>query len=235
MAMIPVGLAALLAAVSPPHPGHSTYAEATYSATKRELQVSLGILAIDLEKTLSRRQGKRVYLDRTKGVAKLIEDYLAERFVITLPGGQKSRPHFVGRKDKGKNTWLQFTVSLVPKPQAEPSSKTDDKAKPQQPRKAIDPLDGVKLANRVLMELNRRQQNLVELRVGKQRTILTFTDKTAEQPLRKAKAKPAGTPSQEAKEIKPDAGNKQRATEKRNASGGQEAGKDSLPQIAPAD
>lgn len=165
----------LLAATPAPHPGHSSYAEASCNSKRRELQVSLGMLAIDFEATLSRRTGKRVNLDTTKGIKKIIETYLADRFVVMLPDGTKPRPRFEGREDKGKNVWIYFAVPLATK---------QNKKRPAAPAAKASLLTGIRLRNRVLMEHNREQRNIVELREGQWRRFLTFTEKTQEQGLR---------------------------------------------------
>ena len=171
---------ALVAAGPAPHPGHSSYAEVSHDNVRGELQVSLGMLAIDFEKTLSQRTGKRVNLDKTKGIDKIIETYLADRFAVTLADGSKPSPHFAGREDMGKNVWIYFTVPLAPKQAKKPAQGEHDGAGPD------DLLTGVVLRNRVLMELNAEQRNLVELRDGKRRRMLTFTRKNQVQPLRSA-------------------------------------------------
>ena len=163
-------VAALLVATPPPHPGHTSYAEISCDAKQRQLQVSLGLLAIDFEKSLSLRAGKRVNLDTLKGVEGLIESYLADRFVVTMADGTKPRPRFVGREDAGKNVWIYFTIPLAPK-------KGPDAPKGRDAKKAGSMLAGVQLCDRVLMELNREQRNLVEVREGAWRRYLTYTDK----------------------------------------------------------
>lgn len=177
--------AGLLAAVPAPHPGHTSYAEVSCDAKRQELQVSLGMLAIDFEKTLSLRAKKRVNLDKTKDVDKLIEAYLKDRFVVTLADGSKPKPKFVGHEDQRKNVWIHFTVPLVAK-----KAKPPAKGKAQRPAKGKAQkgslLQGVKLHNRVLMEINREQRNMVELREGTWRHFLTFTEKEPVQALREA-------------------------------------------------
>jgi len=178
-----LSLAATLSSAGPPaHPGHTSYAEISCDAKQRQLQVSLGMLAIDFEKTLSRRAGKRVNLDTTKGVEKLIEGYLADRFIVTKADGSKPRPRFVGREDAGKNVWIHFTIPLARKKGADAPKRPG--AKPQ-----ASILTGVQLNNQVLMELNLEQRNLVEVRDGTSRRYLTYTERNQRHLLRPS-AKP---------------------------------------------
>ena len=171
-------LAGTLSSATPPaHPGHTSYAEISCDAKQQQLQVSLGMLAIDFEKTLSRRAGKRVNLDTTKGVEKLVESYLADRFVVTLADGTKPQPRFAGREDVGKNVWIYFTIPLAPKKSAEAPKRPTP-----QPKGSM--LAGVQLRDRVLTELNREQRNTVEVREGAWRRYLTYTEKTPSQLLR---------------------------------------------------
>ena len=181
--MIPAAAALLwlTAALSPTpplaHPGHTSYAEVSVDAKQRQLQVSLGMLAIDFEKTLSRRAGQRVNLDTTKGVEEMIERYLADRFVVTLADGTKPKPRFAGREDAGKNVWVYFTISLATKQTGERPPRPDAEAKGSL-------LAGVQLCDRVLMELNRGQRNVVEVREGAWRRYLTCTEKAPQHVLR---------------------------------------------------
>ena len=171
-------LAGTLPSTTPPaHPGHASYAEISCDAKQQLLQVSLGMLAIDFEKTLSRRAGKRVNLDTTKGVEQLVESYLADRFVVTLADGTKPRPRFAGREDVGKNVWIYFTISLAPK-----TSEGSSRRPSSKPMGSM--LAGVQLRDQVLTELNREQRNTVEVREGAWRRYLTYTEKTPSQLLR---------------------------------------------------
>ena len=77
-AILALALAADASAVLP-HPFHLSLAEVDCNRVTGELEVALAVLAIDFEETLSRRAGKRVNLDRTRGITTIIEDYLAER------------------------------------------------------------------------------------------------------------------------------------------------------------
>ena len=169
--------AALFVATPPPHPGHSSYAEISCNAKQQQLQVSLGMLAIDFEKALSQRAGTRVNLDKTKGVEKLVESYLSERFVVTMADGTKPKPQFVGREDAGKNVWIYFTIPLA-------LTKDKDSPKRGGAKKEGTMLAGIQLCDRVLMELNREQRNLVEVREGAWRRYLTYTEKVQQHLLR---------------------------------------------------
>lgn len=175
--------AGLLAAATAPHPGHTSYAEVSCDARRQELQVSLGMLAIDFEKTLSIRAKKRVNLDTTKDVDELIEAYLADRFVVALADGSRPKPSFVGHEGQRKNVWIHFTVPLAAKKAKRPAKgKVQRPAKGEAQKGSL--LQGVKLHNRVLMEINREQRNMVELREGTWRHFLTFTEKEPVQALR---------------------------------------------------
>ena len=170
LAAAAVSLAATLHWARPPaHPGHTSYAEISCDAKRRQLQVSLGMLAIDFEKTLSRRAGKRVNLDKTKGVEQLVESYLLDRFVVTLADGTKPRPRFAGREDAGKNVWIYFTIPLA-------QAKRAGAPKRSGARIQASMLTGIQLSNRVLMELNREQRNLVEVREGPWKRYMTYTE-----------------------------------------------------------
>ena len=103
--------------------------------------------------------------------------FLADRFVVTLADGTKPQPRFAGREDAGKNVWVYFTISLKTKQASEQPPRPDAQAKGSL-------LAGVQLCDRVLMELNRGQRNVVEVREGAWRRYLTCTEKAQQHVLR---------------------------------------------------
>ena len=183
LAVLAVAACALATAPAPVHPYHLSTAEVECNAAKRRLEVSLAVLAIDFEETLSRRAGHRINLDRTEGVDAIIENYLADRFVVTLPDGTKPRPSYVGREDAKKIVWLYFTVPLVGKsPGIRPHAEREDSPQGRAPAASL--LLGTRLRNRVLMEMNATQRNTVILHEGRWRRPMLFEQKTQEQVLR---------------------------------------------------
>ena len=110
------------------------------------------------------------------------------RFVVTLADGSRPQPSFVGHEGQRKNVWIHFTVPLVAKKAKRPAEgKAQRPANGKAQKGSL--LHGVKLHNRVLMEINREQRNMVELREGTWRHFLTFTEKDPVQALRES-AKP---------------------------------------------
>ncbi|MCR9247506.1 MAG: hypothetical protein NXI31_20940 [bacterium] len=178
-----VTLAALLLPALPTtagHPFHNAYAEVDCHQKRQELQVAMAVLGVDLEATLTQRTGKRINLDRTKGIDEILEDYLADRFLVTLTDGTKPRPRYFGREDAGKTVWLYFTVPLAKAP-----TRSGSPTGSRQRSRSL--LTGVQLENRVLMELYSCQRNTVELREGPWRRVLQFDERRRRQTLRPSK------------------------------------------------
>ena len=141
----------LLGGYAVAHPRHATIAEAEWNAKSGRLEISLQINPVDLEQALRRSYDRPVDLDRTAGIDRLLQDYLARSFVVTESGGKQAKLIWVGHEVDLKDAWLYFEVPL----EKGPGNATF----------------GVGL----LFELLPDQANTINFRVGKLRKSLTFT------------------------------------------------------------
>ncbi len=137
----------------------TSLAEADYNEDTKQLEVGLSMKPSDLEWVLSRREGKRIDLERTADVDALIQSYLNDVFRITGADCEPVPCTWVGKEVETKVTWLYFEFALP------------------------DGLEGVELRNRILMRWERDQVNTVNLNHNGDRRTLTFDRRHSTQAL----------------------------------------------------
>ena len=132
------------------HKFYTSLARVEYNAEAKTVEVALRVFADDLELALTRRSGRRVYLDRTKDAAELTLTYLRETFEISGRDGRKAELRWVGMEAQTDIVWLYFEAPLP------------------------EGLAGATLRDRVLLELFRTQVNLVNIKYGDKQLDLVF-------------------------------------------------------------
>ena len=132
------------------HKFYTSLARVEYNEEAKTVEVALRVFADDLELALTRRSGRRVYLDRTKDAPDLVIAYLRETFEITGRDGRRAELRWVGMETEADRAWLYFEAPLP------------------------DGLSGATLRDRVMLELFRTQVNLVNLKYGGRQLDLVF-------------------------------------------------------------
>ena len=140
------------------HPFHVTYTEVDWNARTMVLEVALRVQPEDLDRLLSSREKRRIDIEKTKGVDKLIQKYLAEVFLVSPTPAKAKSLRWIGKEVSAKEAWLYFEVS---RPQG---------------------IGDLKLLNRIFLEILPDQVNTVRFRQGKTRTTLRF-DRDSRKPL----------------------------------------------------
>ena len=140
------------------HPFHATYAEVDWNTKTMVLEVALRVQPEDLDRVLSLRTKRKINIEKTKGVDKLIQQYVAEVFLIEPKLKQPISIRWVGKEVSSKEAWLYFEV---PRPAG---------------------IEGLKMLNRIFLEILPDQVNTVRFRHGKQRVTLRF-DRNSLKPL----------------------------------------------------
>ena len=132
------------------HKYYASLARAEYSEETKTVEVALRVFADDLELALTRRSGRKVYLDKTKDAADLALAYLRETFEVGGRDGRRVELQWVGMETQGDVAWLYFEAPLP------------------------EGLAGATLRDRVLLELFRTQVNIVNLKYGGRKLDLVF-------------------------------------------------------------
>ena len=140
------------------HPFHATYTEVDWNAKSKVLEVALRVQPEDLDRVLSLRAKRKIDIEKTKDVDKLIQKYLADVFLVEPKLKQPVAIRWVGKEVSSKEAWLYFEIS---RPQG---------------------IEGLKLLNRIFLEIIPDEVNTVRVRYGKQRVTLRF-DRNSRKPV----------------------------------------------------
>jgi hypothetical protein len=132
------------------HKFYASLARVEYNDESKTLEVAMRVFADDLELALTRRSGRKVYLDKTKNAAELALAYLRETFEVRGRDGRKVELKWVGMETQGDVAWLYFEASLP------------------------EGLAGASMRDRVLIDLFSMQVNLVNLKYGGRNLDLVF-------------------------------------------------------------
>ena len=132
------------------HKFYASLARVEYNEESKTVEVAMRVFADDLELALTRRSGRKVYLDKTKDAAELALAYLRETFEVSGRDGRKVELKWVGMETQADVAWLYFEASLP------------------------EGLAGASLRDRVLIELFRTQVNIINLKYGGRKLDLVF-------------------------------------------------------------
>jgi len=142
----------LVASVAQAHPFHVSYAQVEFNRKSNSIEVALHTHAIDLERVLREVSGKKVDLDRTKDVDRLIQNYLKKVFLVRQAGKKKPLAiKWIGKETTIKSSWLYFEV-LIPK-----GTKS------------------IEMSQQLFFKTVQKQINTVNFRDGKKRKSIRFT------------------------------------------------------------
>ena len=148
------------------HPFHISMADVEYNATTARLEVALRVFPLELERALLIRNARRVDLDSTPEIDRLIAEYLRTVFVVTLPSGDGAALAWLGKDVGIGEAWLYFEYEL-------PAG-----------------MQGVRIENRIFHELEADQANTINLRVGDSLSTLICRRESSTPPTRTANATP---------------------------------------------
>ena len=132
------------------HKYYTSLARAEYNEGTKAVEFALRVFADDLELALTRRSGRKVYLDKTKDADELALAYLRETFEVAGRDGRRVELRWVGMEAQGDVAWLYFEAPL-----------------PEGPA-------GATLRDRVLLELFQTQVNIINLKYGGRKLDLVF-------------------------------------------------------------
>ena len=151
VALLTLSCLLLLGNIAAAHPCHSSIAEAEWNAKTGRLEIAMQLNPVDLEQALRRLAERPIDLDKSAGVDRLMEKYLARAFLVREPDGKRAKLIWVGFEVDLKDAWLYFEVPLKNGP------------------------ENVTFGSAFFMELLPDQTNTINFRIGKLRKSLTFT------------------------------------------------------------
>ncbi len=156
LVLIAACLGSFSAATARAHPFHASIAEMEYNAARGRLEVALCVHPLDLERALHEASGEPIDLDRSGDIDRRLTEYLRETLRIRAGSQGPCELRWVGKEITLKEAWLYFEVPVP------------------------DGVDELRLSNRVFFELQADQLNMMNVRIGDQRTTLRCTRATPE-------------------------------------------------------
>ena len=132
------------------HQFHTTLTRIDYNAAEKNYEISIQLFPHDLVPTLERKSGKRIDLEKTEDVDKLIQDYLNENFVLTDKKGEPKILQWVGKEVETDSIRIYVETPATENP------------------------EGYKLKNTLFFESFPEQSNLVVCRFEGKKADLLF-------------------------------------------------------------
>ncbi len=132
------------------HRFHTTLTRIDYNAADKLYEISIQLFPHDLVPTLERRGGKKIDLEKTADVDKLIQDYLNENFVLTDKKGETKILKWIGKEVETDSVRVYVETPATENP------------------------EGVKLKNTLFFESFPEQSNLVVCRFEDKKADLMF-------------------------------------------------------------
>ncbi|MEO6588917.1 MAG: DUF6702 family protein [Pyrinomonadaceae bacterium] len=132
------------------HNYHTSLTRIDFNKKEKILEIEINLFNHDLEKVLEKRNNKRIDLEKSKEIDKLLFDYVNEEFVVTDNVGGTKMPVWVGKEINTDMTTVYIEI---------------DK---------IENLDGLKLQNKFFFESFSEQVNLVTIHTDDKRIDLAF-------------------------------------------------------------
>lgn len=132
------------------HTFHTSLTRIDYNAEEKTAEITIQVFAHDLENALENRAGKRVNLEKSPNAAKLILDYLSQRFVLKNSAGEVKKLNWVGKEQSADSVWLYVETGFP------------------------EGLTGATLENSLFFELANDQVNLVTSRFDGKKNDISF-------------------------------------------------------------
>lgn len=132
------------------HTFHTSLMSMEYNSREQLMEISVQVFAHDLENILTRRNGKKVRLDRTPDAQALILAYLQGAVNLKNGAGETKALTWVGMESKADRVWLYVEAKMP------------------------EGLNGAQLRNSILFDLLDDQVNLVHLKYEGKKNDLVF-------------------------------------------------------------
>lgn len=132
------------------HTFHTSLTRMDYNADEKSVEITIQVFAHDLETALERKAGKRLNLEKTPEIGKIILAYLSERFVLKNKNGETKNLQWVGKEQSADAVWLYVETEMP------------------------EGLSGAKLENTIFFDLHNDQVNLLTCRFEGEKRDLVF-------------------------------------------------------------
>lgn len=144
------------------HTFHTSIMSIEYNRQEQLLEISVQVFSHDLENILTRRNGKKVRLDKTPDAPQLTFAYIQDALNIKDAAGETRPLAWVGMEAKADRVWLYLEAKMP------------------------EGIGGAQLRNRILFDLLADQLNLVHLKDADKKQDLVFKPGDGFKPLQPA-------------------------------------------------
>ena len=132
------------------HRYHTSLTRMDYNAKEKIIETSIQLFTHDLVPLLEQRTKKKIDLEKTSNIEKLILDYLSENFIIKDDKGETKKIKWVGKEINVDTAWIYLEISSDKSP------------------------EGFNLQNTLFFESFPEQTNLVIARFDEKKADLLF-------------------------------------------------------------
>lgn len=132
------------------HKYHTSLTRIDYNAEEKLLEVSIKVFSDDLLQTLEKRQKKKVDLETTKDIDQILQNYLAEKFILKTKSGDTKSFKWIGKELETDEVHFYLEIPFE------------------------GDLEGAEIKNTLFFEKFREQVNLVHINYQDKKSNLVF-------------------------------------------------------------
>lgn len=132
------------------HNYHTSLTRIDFNGRENSLEIEINLFNHDLEKVLTNKNKKRIDIEKTKDIDRLLLEYLDETFVIKDASENAKKLEWVGKEISVDITTVFVQVTGVKE------------------------INGLKLQNKIFFESFSEQVNLVTIHAGDEKSDLFF-------------------------------------------------------------
>ena len=132
------------------HTFHTSLTRIDYNSTTQSAELTVRLFTHDLEAMLEKRNGKKIRLDKTKDVDKLVLAYFDKVLIIKDKAGNVKKLSSIGFEQETETIFVYLEAKMP------------------------EGLSGATLQNTLFLELNDDQVNLIIIKDGDKKTDLLF-------------------------------------------------------------
>ncbi|MGI8542625.1 MAG: DUF6702 family protein [Aridibacter sp.] len=132
------------------HKYHTSFTRVDYNTQENLLEISIKVFAHDLLPSLEKQHKQKIDLENTKDIDKILEDYLAEKFVFKTKSNQIKQFKWIGKELETEVILFYIEIPF------------DEE------------LEGAELKNTLFFENFREQVNLVHFKYEDKKADLMF-------------------------------------------------------------
>jgi hypothetical protein len=132
------------------HKYHTSLTRIDHNQTENLLEITIKVFAHDLLPTLNKRLSKKIDLENTPDIDQILQNYLAEKFVLKTRSGEEKKFQWVGKELETEVIRFYLQIPFEGE------------------------LEGAEIKNTMFFESFREQVNLISVYYQKKKSDLVF-------------------------------------------------------------